>query len=125
VSENLDFLIALDGENAEAVGANFDPATFQNDLEAEIMEIINRASLEMLEVARPLCPVRTGVLIASLEPLTEEDGASIISNVEYFPYVEFGTKNMTGFHMAEIAVETVEPSMLAEINAAVAEAVNV
>ena len=41
--------------------------------------------------AKMLCPVDTGNLRNSITHFTADDGAYIGTNVEYAPYVEFGT----------------------------------
>jgi HK97 gp10 family phage protein len=58
-----------------------------------------RVGLQVQNYARELCPVDTGRLRASIQMDSGRDGVgpwvSIGTNVEYAPYVEFGTRYMS------------------------------
>lgn len=43
-----------------------------------------------------LTPVRTGKLIEGYEAVEYGDGAAVMTDVEYWKFVEFGTTNMDG-----------------------------
>ena len=57
-----------------------------------------RVGLQVQNYARELCPVDTGRLRASIQMESGRDGlgpwVTIGTNVEYAPYVEFGTRYM-------------------------------
>lgn len=67
--------------------------------EAEIQEAVKDAaalvSLAMQDTAVILAPVDTGMLRQSIEAYTQDDGdtirAGIMTNLEYAPFVEYGT----------------------------------
>ena len=71
----------------------------ENDNTDEIKKLMLDAKLVALEAvglqaegyAKRLCPVDTGNLRNSITHTADEDTAYIGTNVEYAPYVEFGT----------------------------------
>lgn len=59
---------------------------------------LERRALQVERAAKQLCPVDTGRLRASINHRLEADGQGLVaiigSDVEYAPYVEFGTRYM-------------------------------
>lgn len=53
--------------------------------------------------AKALTPVDTGRLKNSISHAADSDAAYIGTNVEYGPYVEYGTSRMAGHHMLKQA----------------------
>lgn len=53
--------------------------------------------------AKAITPVDTGRLRSSISHAVADDAAYIGTNVEYGPYVEFGTSRMKGHHMLKRA----------------------
>ncbi len=52
---------------------------------------LTKAGKQVQATAKKLCPVDTGQLRNSIEVTQIENGVDIGTNVEYAPYVEFGT----------------------------------
>lgn len=68
---------------------------YSEDVKRAVAEALKKG-LEMVGLqgekhAKALCPVDTGNLRNSITHTTDEDSAYIGTNVEYAPYVEFGT----------------------------------
>ncbi len=68
---------------------------YSEDVKRAVAEAL-RQGLEMVGLqgekhAKALCPVDTGNLRNSITHTTDDDSAYIGTNVEYAPYVEFGT----------------------------------
>jgi hypothetical protein len=82
---------------------------FQEDLDEGIRKIHEDYGERMLEMVQMLCPKDTLTLTNSLYLIVDDDGVSIFSDCDYFPYVE------AKYHMVEIAYMLFEPAMLAEI----------
>ena len=65
-------------------------------LDDEIDETLQKMTLEIEAEAKRLCPVRTGRLRASIHNGKIRERAYFVgTNVEYAPFVEFGTRKMT------------------------------
>lgn len=87
---------------------------FQEDLNEGIRQIHEDYGERILSMAKFLCPVDTGWLRDSLYLEVSDDGVSILSDCEYFAYVE------SRFGMVGLAYAIYEPLMLVEINAFIA-----
>lgn len=62
----------------------------------DLDEKVRMMALEIEAEAKRLCPVRTGRLRASIHTGKIRDRVYFVgSNVEYAPFVEFGTRKMT------------------------------
>lgn len=65
-------------------------------LDDELDETLQKMVLEIEAEAKKRCPVRTGRLRASIHTGKIRDRVYFVgSNVEYAPFVEFGTRKMT------------------------------
>jgi len=87
---------------------------FEEDLTDEILEIHERYGELMLAMIESNCPVDTGELADSFSFSVDEDGVSIESDCEHYPFVE------ARYHMVGDAYAFYEPLMLSEIDALVA-----
>lgn len=67
----------------------------ENIKTADLVPLVNKATLIIEAQAKALCPVQDGGLRASIHPDVKVEGKIIIGKVytskEYAPYVEFGT----------------------------------
>ena len=93
----------------------------EEQLQAEIQEIIEEYADLMVEMAKSLCPVKTGFLQDSIYAEMAEDGVNILAWAPYWGFQEFGTKYIVGKYFLTQAVETYEEAMYAEIDCVVAE----
>lgn len=72
----------------------------QKVLQAERELVRTKLELASLMVERDAkinCPVKTGTARRSITHLIKKIKAIVGSNVEYFPYIELGTKKMAAF----------------------------
>lgn len=60
----------------------------------QLSKVIKNMALDIEKDAKTACPVDTGNLRASITSTIGEDEATVGTNVEYAPYVEFGTWKM-------------------------------
>lgn len=83
-------------------------------------KVVNTAALDTQREARQLCPVDTGRLRASIRPRFYKEGlaADVYTDVDYAPFVEFGTSRMGAQPFLFPAFEMVRPRYLAELAAA-------
>lgn len=91
--------------------ASFDVDVTSNKDEV-LAELQNKVgiALEMIGLkaegyAKGYCPVDTGRLRNSISHTADDDSAYIGTNVEYAPYVEFGTRRMHPKHYLQQAVQ--------------------
>lgn len=82
--------VELDGMTL--VISNIDKIT--PELEAAIDQALQEAGLETEAEAKMRCPVDTGRLRASIQSHPGHLETTVSTNVEYAPYVEFGTSRM-------------------------------
>ena len=73
-------------------------------------------ALDILGEAVDRCPIDTGRLINSLNYEADAKHAIIGTNVEYAPYVEFGTKNMDAQPYLRPAFDSTKKKLLATYN---------
>jgi len=106
-------------EDAEEIEDLFRKSEAQ--LSFEIQEIIEEYAELMVEMAKSLCPVRTGFLISSIYAEIAEDGVDILAWAPYWGYQEFGTRYIEGKYFLTQSVETYEGAMYAEIDRVVQE----
>lgn len=62
-----------------------------------VRDVVNEISLNVQRGAKQRCPVDTGRLRSSIHIIFRKDGlgSEVGTDVEYAPYVEFGTKRMS------------------------------
>lgn len=65
---------------------------FKSEKEKAIARALEAIGIVAEGYAKRLCPVDTGRLRNSISHTHDEDSAYIGTNVEYAPYVEFGTR---------------------------------
>ena len=63
----------------------------ENLADIDIEPILEKACLIVENDAKLGCPVDTGVLKSSITHVVEDEVGMVGTNVEYAPYVEFGT----------------------------------
>lgn len=90
-------------------------------LEAEIFEIISRYAQLIADLAKNLCPVKTGFLRDSIYTEETEDGVDVLATAPYWGYQEFGTRHIEGKYFLAEALATYEEQMYAEIDRTVEE----
>ncbi|MGW3154007.1 HK97-gp10 family putative phage morphogenesis protein [Streptomyces sp. NPDC001089] len=62
------------------------------------------------EFARQIAPVETGRYRDSIEVREDDDGAEIVSTVDYAEYVEFGTRHAEGQHIFGRTLDSLKSS---------------
>ena len=67
---------------------------YASRLQINTREDLYRLGLMVQNEARRLAPVDTGRLRASITVKRTPDGVTVGTNVEYAPYVEYGTRHM-------------------------------
>ena len=85
-----------------------------------VRPVVNKAALDVQREARVRCPVDTGRLRASIRPRFYSQGlaADVFTDVEYAPFVEFGTRRMAAKPYLFPAWEVVRPQYLRELEGA-------
>lgn len=106
-------------EQLEAFGAGI-----YADTSEAVIEVLNEYGPEVVQRAQSLTPVNTGTLQHSLDFEIDEAAEEIVvfSTVSYFPYIEYGTVKISGFHMVEQAYAELEPEILQAVDDAIAQA---
>lgn len=79
-----------------------------NEVDSLIQKKLELSALLVERTAKETgyCPVKTGTARRSITRLIEKLRAIIGSNVEYFPYIEMGTKNMSAHAPLRRSLET-------------------
>jgi HK97 gp10 family phage protein len=82
-----------------------------------VVPVVNRAALDTQREAKTLAPVDTGRLRASIRPRFYSQGlaADVYTDVEYAPFVEFGTRKMAAQPFLHPAWEQVRPRYMREL----------
>lgn len=71
-----------------------------------IKQKLQLASLLVERTAKKYCPVDTGAARRSITRLIEKRRAIVGSNIEYFPYIEMGTRKMAAHAPLRRSLET-------------------
>jgi len=100
------------------------PSNLTEDKSAEfelmISDIVNKAALQIEREAKLNCPVDTSNLKNSIhaKPI-DETSAQVGTNIEYAPYVNYGTIHMSARPFFTNAVNSVEDEFKSKIQQAV------
>ncbi len=94
-----------------------------------VQQVLANGAIRVAERARELVPVRTGHLLASIRPdLGDIEDSSeafspiqVVADTEYASFVEFGTSKMEAEPFLGPAVEEIEPEIMEEVDAILAE----
>ncbi len=95
-----------------------------------VQQVLMNAAIRVAERARELVPVRTGHLLASIRAeigdMEEEaspafDPIEVVAETPYASFVEFGTSKMEAQPYLTPAAEEIEPEILEEVDAILAE----
>jgi len=70
-----------------------------------VKQKLELSALLVERTSKEICPVDTGTAKRSITHKVERRKAVIGSNVEYFPYIEMGTKKMSAFAPLRRALE--------------------
>jgi len=70
-----------------------------------VKQKLELSALLVERTAKEICPVDTGTAKRSITHKVEKRSAVIGSNVEYFPYIEMGTRKMSAFAPLRMALE--------------------
>jgi phage gpG-like protein len=71
------------------------------DTDFVLYQVIAKGALDIEREAKELCPVDSGRLRSSITHEILADSAKVGTNVEYAPYVEFGTGRANSYYPAE------------------------
>ncbi len=95
----------------------------------QVQQVLMNGAIRVAERAREMVPVRTGHLLASIRADLgdAEDGSeafspvTVVADAAYASYVEFGTSRMEAEPFMQPAVEEIEPEIMEEVDAILAE----
>lgn len=77
----------------------------QKSIEQDIQDELNAWALETVTLAKQLAPVHEGQLRQSINPLFENNKASITVNTFYAAYIEFGTRKFAASYISSLPAE--------------------
>ncbi len=105
--------------------------TLPPDMFEKVQQVLMNGAIRVAERAREIVPVRTGHLQASIRAdLGTEGGSdvgeafesvSVIADTPYASFVEFGTSRMDPEPFMQPAVDEIEPEIMEEVDAILAE----
>ena len=83
----------------------------EKNVEEKIKQGITKVTLEAEKECKTECPVDTGNLMNSIASEIGEDEGLVKTDVEYAPYVIYGTSKMEANNFPERAMQTIEPQL--------------
>src|SRR2546426_4577004 len=103
--------------------------TLPPDIFGRVQQVLMNGAIRVAERARELVPVRTGHLLASIRPEIEDAQDSeeaftpirVVADAEYASFVEFGTSRMEAEPFMQPAIDEIEPEIMEEVDAILAD----
>ena len=91
--------------------SKFNISNDEKNVEEKIKQGITKLTLEAEKECKNECPVDTGNLMNSIASEISEDEGEVKTDVEYAPYVIYGTSKMEANDFPERAKQTIEPQV--------------
>jgi len=103
--------------------------TLPSEMFEQVQQVLMNGAIRVAERARELVPVRTGHLLASIRPEIEDAQDSeeafspirVVADAEYASFVEFGTSRMEAEPFMQPAIDEIEPEIMEEVDAILAD----